>query len=480
MDIILAIGSIVAVVWAAALFRYRHHFKLSPFVVGGTLTLLVGTVFGHSFFNTNVGPIPITLDRLLLGAVVAVFGLQIIRRKERLRSLDRTDLMVLMFLGILTVSTLTHDWKFRDSMPLSQLLFFNFLPICLYFVVKNAKLAERDLYFVFISLAVFCVYLSLTGFAETREWNWAIYPSYISDPTVTEFLGRGRGPLHNPVANGMLIVVGCCSAMFMMAQWRDRGFLCVVAAGVAIIGVLGAYSTLTRIIWFSLAACIFLLTWAPLPKRAKQIYSGVGVMAAMLVVVVASSGALNSFKRDKHVSPHEMSKSAGLRVVFFVIAKDMFMDQPVFGHGFGQYRQAKRPYLNEMTEGNVETALGRSYIQHNIVLSFLTETGLVGAIALLAMLGTFAWIGWSVWFDPGQTLAFRQAGLLLLAFSAVFLITGMVQDVTVIPIANSLLFFFAGLGSNILRTRFEYAHQHAAEPAMVSSHDELQGLLNTA
>lgn len=470
MEFFLGIGVLAAAIWLGVLWRYWERFQFSPIVVGGVATVLVGTVLGHGFFNTNIGPIPITLDRLLLGAVALVFLFRYLRLQEEFRGFDRTDIVVLGFLMVLTLSTFTHDWGFRDNLPISQLLFFVLLPVCLYFVIKHCHLSDRDLRFVFIAFSLLGVYLSLTAFAETREWTWAIFPKHISDPTVFEFLGRGRGPLQNPVANGMLIVVGCCCSGLMIPHVRKNPVRVGLAVAAVLIGCLGTYSTLTRIIWLSLVIALFTLTWAPLPRRGKLLYGSFGIGLGVLLILVMNSGALNSFKRDKHVSTYDMSKSAGLRVVFFVIAKDMFADKPLFGHGFGQYRQAKMTYLDEVTEGNVATAQGARYIQHNIILSFLTETGLIGAFFLLTLLGTFAFVGWTVWFDPLSSLEARQTGILLFILVAIFFVSGMVQDVTLVPMANTLLFFWAGLGSNLYRRRMGGEHVlPKSMPSLVSS-----------
>lgn len=473
MEIVLGIGALVAIVWLAVAWRYGKRLALNPIAVGGVATVLVGTVFGHAFFHTDVGPVPVTFDRLLLGGVFLFFLIRFFLGEEGVRRIDRTDIVVLALIGLLTMSTLTHDWRFRDNLPLSQLLFFVFLPTCLYFVSKNCNLSDRDLKFTYIAFAVLGVYLSLTAFAETRDWTWAVFPRYISDPEITEFLGRGRGPLLNPVSNGLLIILGISCSFLLIPHVRNQPYLVGLAVAAVAIGVLGAYSTLTRIIWLGSLVALFFLTWAPLSKYGKIAFGSISVIVALLIVLVVSTGALTSFKRDKHVSVYDMSKSAGLRVVFFVIAKDMFADKPVFGHGFGQYRQAKMDYLHEPTEGNVETALGKSYIQHNIVLSFLTETGLVGAVMLLCLLGTFASIGWTLWADPVSSLAARQMGLLLFLFVGVFFIAGMVQDVSVVPMANSLLYLLAGLTSNLYSRRAMAANPSVANvpPPLLATAD---------
>ena len=449
MEFIFAIAGLVALVWVAAIARKIPRFQLNPVIVIGVLSLLVGTVFGPSFFSLSAGPIPITFDRVLIGCMFALFAFRFLKGKENLQSVNGADIAILGLLAVLMISTFTHDWSYRDNLPLSRLLFFNILPIGMYFVAKNSNLSQMDLKFVLGGFALLGVYLSLTAVAEMREWHWAVFPSYINDPEVQEFLGRGRGPLHNPVINGMLIIVGCCCTFLLGQHVKHRKLLFTLAGIATLIGCLGAFATLTRIVWFSTLIAIAVLIWSTLRGNQRRIFMVVTIVGAIFLGVVAKSGALNSFKRDKHVTTHEMSKSAGLRVIFWVIAKKMFEDKPMMGHGFAQYTQARQGYLTPADAGTVETTLGGEYIQHNIVLSYATETGLFGTFFLLAMLGSIAFNGLVVWLTPDQSLIARQTGLTMILLVCAYFLCGMFQDVTVITMANSLLLFWGGLVSNL-------------------------------
>ncbi len=449
MEFVTAIGGMVGLVWAAVAARHMARWPVNPIAIGGLATILVGTVFGPSFFSVASGPIPITLDRLILGAVFGGFALRYFFYRESIRPLDRTDAAVLALIGVLVISTFTHDWSYREKLPVSRLLFFNLLPVGLYFVVKNACLNDLDIKVIVISFGLFGAYLSLTAFAECKGLSWAVFPKYINDPTVQEFLGRGRGPLHNPVINGLLIITGCCSCFLIgLINHKNRKWLVLGAVGV-LIGLLGAYSTLTRIVWLSSATALFLIAWLK-SNRALRIGLGtLAVIGCIMLAIIVQTGILSSFKRDKFVTETEMTKSAGLRVIFLVIAEEMFYDKPIFGHGFGQYPQARMGYLKGNHAG-IETALGKDYIQHNILLSYLTETGLFGVFALSILLFTFAGVGWHTWQNPNHSVWKRHVGILLLAYVLCYFMTGMFQDTTVIPMCNMLLFFLAGLSSNVL------------------------------
>lgn len=462
MEFLIAIVVLVGLVWAAALARKITKLNLNPVLAGGVATILVGTVFGPGFLSISAGPIPITLDRILIAGVFGLFAIRFLKGKEDLQVLSGADLATLGMLAVLMFSTFTNDWSYHDNLPISRLLFFHLLPIGLYFVARNARMGDGELKLVLISFAVLGAYLSLTAFAETRDWNWAVYPSYIMSPDVPEFLGRGRGPLHNPVVNGLLIIVGTCSTIMLGFHVKNRKFLLIPIGFFALVGCLGTFSTLTRIVWLSLCVALSALIWSSLQGKYRKAFTLLAIVGAICVVGVAKSGALNSFKRDKHVTTHEMSQSAGLRVIFLVIAKDMFMDKPFWGHGFAQYTKAREPYLQPIDAGEVRTTLGGEYIQHNIILSFLTETGLLGTSFLLAVLATMTHAGWSVWMNGNQTVAAQQMGMLTMICIGVYFICGMFQDFTVIAMGNMLVFFMGGLASNLYSKNRALQHTAAA------------------
>jgi len=56
---------------------------------------------------------------------------------------------------------------------------------------------------------------------------------------------------------------------------------------------------------------------------------------------------------------------------------NMFLDRPLWGCGYSQYKTEPRNYLSDPLD---RSAVGThaDYIPHNVVLSLLTETGLVG------------------------------------------------------------------------------------------------------
>ena len=92
MGLILFFGLIIAIVWALVALKYRQSIdgQYHLFPILGYLVILSGAVFGPEFFSVS-GPIPITIDRLLLGGMCALFGVMVLARRETVFVFNRVD-----------------------------------------------------------------------------------------------------------------------------------------------------------------------------------------------------------------------------------------------------------------------------------------------------------------------------------------------------------------------------------------------------
>jgi O-antigen ligase len=431
MTPILAIAGITGLVWAIVLFRY------GDLVAGCLAVLLVGSVFGHAFFHVSV----ITADRLLIGGLL---GTYIVYRRLDLadpKQIEKSDLAVFLFVAVLAFSTLTSNWRLNGTQPLATLLFFFCLPLVMYWIGRQAKLTERSLLTIFGFLAVFAVYLGLTAVAETRQWWALVFPKYIASPSYAEFFGRGRGPYLNPVGCGLYMSAG----LFGAVQWWPR--LRVVGRGVVLLAagiiLLGVYCTLTRSVWLGAAIGLIMIVGLSIPK-SWRIPMVMAIVIAGLAVGVSKRDKLNKFKRDKDVSVKDMSESVSLRPVLAMVAWKMFLDHPLFGCGFGQYKEHDIEYL-DMVVGDLDLEKARPYHQHNVFLAMLSQTGLLGFGAWMIMLGLWTRNAWRLWSSRQAPLWARQHALLFLALLAAYSFNGMFHDVSIISMVNMLLFFVAGV-----------------------------------
>ena len=443
---------VLPVVFLTACFLLRLNFggmkKVNWLPLGCFSILLIGSVLGHDFFHASV----ITSDRLLLGALWLVFAWQVFSRREELTRLNYLDIAILGWLAVITFSMFSADYTIMNSGPLSRLLFFNFLPVMLYFLIRWVRLEVADLKVFAALMVAFGVYLALTGVAETRGLTALVFPKYILTSETTEFFGRGRGPFLNPVTNGIFMAVCiCCALMWWPRTSGIRGRMVIMTVTLVIAS--GVYSTFTRSTWLSLVVGMGAFVFWPSSNQQK----GFMIVAATLVGIAlfpVVGDKLLSFKRDKEVSLADMEKSALMRPMFAEVAWDMFQDKPIHGVGFAQYPKAKYPYL-QSPHTTAPLMTTRGLMQHNVFLAYVVDMGLIGLSALTCLLATMYFVSWRVWQNQSLDLWARQFALAGVVLLTGYAINGMFHDVSIIPMMHMLLFFWLGLVNNI------YSHQSA-------------------
>ena len=447
IEVLIALVFPLALVAVCAWFRFgpspKSKWNWLPICCLGIVTL--GSVFGRDFFHIPIGPIPVTFDRVVLGFSIAFFFWRFLCSRESLDRLNWLDTAILIWLAVITASTLTGKFTVMNNMPLSRMLFFNWVPAMLYFVTRQAKLSSHDLNIIYCVLGLFGIYLALTAVAEMRSLDSLVFPSYITNSEAREFFGRGRGPFLNPVANGTFQIVCLCCVLTWWPQSRNRGKILII--GVAMVLCIGIYATLTRSNWLALLAAFVWLIFLPATPKTKGTMLVAATLAGLLLFPIVSD-KIFSFKRDQDVSVADMEKSAQLRPMFALIAWKMFQDRPVAGVGFGQYTQYKKPYLRD-ANSNKPLMLTKPFMQHNVFLAYVTELGLIGLGALFWLLFHAGKVGWRVWKNQKLPLNFRQLGLILLAFLSCYCINGMFHDTSIVPQMHILMMFLLGLANNI-------------------------------
>jgi O-antigen ligase len=384
--------------------------------------------------------LPITADRLLLLVLIAQYI--VYRRWGRTdpKPLARADVLLGAFLLVLCVSTVTHDFAYRKALPASQLVFFYLMPAVVYWIARQTAWTEPAAKWLFGSLGVFGVYLALTAVAETHGMWTFVFPRYVASPELKEFYGRGRGPLLNPAGNGLLQTLGLCAALMLWPRLNRVGQLFLLA--LVPVMAYGIYSTYTRSAWMGAAGAMGVLVALTTPRGWRMPVIGTAVIVSVLVTALSWQQFI-AFKRDKELSAEDAAESAKLRPILAQVAWSMFLDRPLLGCGFGQYARESTPYLSDRsTDLPLEKA--RPYVQHNVFLGLLTETGLLGMGLFMGVLACWTRTAWRLWRAEAAPLWVRQTGLLFLAFLAAYLANGMFQDVSIIPMVNMVLFFLGG------------------------------------
>jgi O-antigen ligase len=410
-------------------------------IAGALLVLLAGICFGHPFFRVPLGVIPITADRLLLAIVFVQYLFYRHWNWIERKPLVAADYLLAALVLLLLVSTFTHDYEYQKARPVAQLVFFYLMPVALYWIVRESDFSARSASWLLGSIVAFGVYLSLTAIAEVHQAKSFVFPQYIMSSEVREFLGRGRGPLLNPMANGALIGLSLCAGVIMWPTLGRVGRGLVLAALPLL--AWGIYDTLTRSAWIGAGLGLMVIVALVLPTRWRVFVLGSAAVAGALLLSVGWESLL-AFKRDAGASAQETADSVKLRPILATVAWHMFLDRPILGAGYGQYPQVSREYLSDRsTEYALERA--RPYVQHNAFLGLLTEVGLVGMGLYVALLAAWTSYGWRLWRSDWAPPWARQLGLLFLALVGIYVSAAMFHDINLVPMVNMVVFFFGGM-----------------------------------
>jgi O-antigen ligase len=439
MEALLIIGGIVALVWGAVVMLR------GGLLGGGLAVLLAAIVFGYPFFHVTVGPAPVTLDRFLWVVLVIQY---LIWRRHGLadpKPRGKSEVALILFMLVLAVSTLAHDWQAHNNAALARLVFFYLMPLGMYWVARGAKVTERGMYWLFGSLALLGVYLAATAIAETQQARSLVFPSYIAAPELKEFLGRGRGPLLNPIGNGILM--GTAWGAMLLGWPRVNRFGRLMLLALSLLMGVGVYCTLTRCAWIGAGLGLVLLMLLTVPRIWSIPILGSGLVAASLLAVTHWEQIV-AFKRDQGAGAQETADSVRLRPILARVAWNMFLDRPLLGCGLAHYMDRHVDYLDDRsTELVLEKA--RPYCQHNVFLSLLTETGLVGLGLLVAVLWNWACDAWRLWRCREAPTWARQQGLLMLVLLINYVANGFFHDVSLMIAIQLFLFFMAGVTASL-------------------------------
>ena len=370
MAIIAIILGIAGLIWGFILLRR------GGLLAGCLAVMLAGACFSAEFFKVTLGPAPLTADRILL---IVLVGQYLIWRRwgwADPKPLGKAEILLCLFTGMMVISTFLGDYEYLNYQPVSWLIIYYLMPFCMYWIVRQAELNEKSILAIFVCLTVFGGYLAVTSLAEYFQVWELVFPRYIASNAsmaTAEFVGRARGPFLNPIGNGIALSI-CLGAALMLWPRLDRpGQLLMIPLYLLFFAAI--YATMTRSVWLSGALTLALVAGLAIPWNWRLPILGGGLLLALLIGVTQWD-RLVTFKRDRDLDADKTAESVELRPVLAKIAWDMFLDHPIFGCGYSQYKTEHPNYLSDRsTELVLEK--GRGYIPHNVVLSLLTETGLL-------------------------------------------------------------------------------------------------------
>ncbi|PQO27231.1 O-antigen ligase family protein [Blastopirellula marina] len=440
MPILIAIFALVGLVWGTIL-AARGNLLLA--CVG---QLVVTSVFGVYFLQFDVGGITLSLDRLGIVCLVGAFVLQWKLGKVEIRPWMTLDTVMAIFFGVLFLNTFSHDFRNigpDDVPPVQHLINGYLIPLAIYIVARNIKYDEKQVDWFLVAMTIFGVYLAVTGILEGLGLYGFVFPRYIADPKVGLHFSRARGPMVQSISYGVYLC-GCMLTTCLL-WYRTSSKMRWFVLGLVPLFLAAIFFTKTRTVWMggglSLLAGVFLT----MQGKARAVLI-TGMVACALLAVVAKSDAIMGLKREG--SAEDTKRSVSMRASFTYVSWEMFLDRPILGHGFSQFKKAKLPYL---ADRNVDLVLEllREYDHHNTFLSVLCDLGLAGFLPYLAMYCLWLRDAWRQarsnsppW---AKAVGVLGVGMILVAFSQM-----VGHEITFMPYEQSLIFLIAGMNAALV------------------------------
>ena len=189
----------------------------------------------------------------------------------------------------------------------------------------------------------------------------------------------------------------------MQRRWQQLVLL--AAMPLMAFGVLLTY---TRSTWIGFAASALVVAGFHMPRRLRMPALAGGVLVGMLVAAVSWS-QLMDLKREGSAGDSE--HSVDQRASFAYVSWQMFCDHPICGVGFGRFYDRKLPYLSDRSQ-RIELESIRGLHHHNTFLSVLTETGLVGLAAFVAVFVAWGRTAWRLATNVAAAPWVRAQGML--------------------------------------------------------------------
>jgi putative inorganic carbon (HCO3(-)) transporter len=197
---------------------------------------------------------------------------------------------------------------------------------------------------------------------------------------------RASGPL-DPNFFGQVLVATAMLALYLgiSARNRDGRWLGVAACGVCLgaVALTGSRGALVA----AVAAFLLVLLLAPIPRRIVGTAGAVAVVAGLIFLpsgLKARVGLPTSSADSQQVAVVQKGSASALRgrESENLAAVEMFRDYPIFGVGPANY---PLHYLDYSQQIGLDPRLEQRQ-PHSLYLGALAETGIVGAVALLAIL----------------------------------------------------------------------------------------------
>ena len=381
----------------------QFWFNLIPAVVILTLTALVSfeKIFWFIIFCT---PLSLNLENLELGGIGMFIPTE----------------PLLFFVMLLFIIRLFHQFDYDKKVllhPITLAIIFNLI----WLIITSLTSARPIVSFKFVVARMWFLvtfyFIAIQIFKEKDKirpflWLYIIPLTMVIIYTVTNhyFHDFDDKPAHfvmqpffkDHTSYGAILVMYLPVLVYLLYFYQKPSmkFYSTILLVIFLIGVIFSY---TRAAWLSLAASIALWAVYKLKIRFSYILGLVFVLGIMLaaswsqiMISLEKNRTESSSDFSKHIrSMSNVSSDASNleRINRWECAIKMFKEKPVFGWGPGTYMFEYAPFQHSKSMTIISTNLGTRGNAHSEYIGPLAESGVLGSISFILIIGMFFYYG---------------------------------------------------------------------------------------
>ncbi|MHA1341454.1 MAG: O-antigen ligase family protein [Promethearchaeota archaeon] len=378
----------------------------------------------------------VELYRIILVIIILIFLLQISLKKRMTLPITEIETMMILFSIVCLISMIKVGNIYKGGgLELRNFLNGYAIPFSIFFLAKNIVDSEKKIKIIFQFFLILGIYLTFTGIFEHFHLAALVYPRYIMNPNVGIHWGRARGPFVQAAVNGTVLGMIFWASIYLIIYKQEKLSRIFYGIPIAIIPI-SIFFTYTRACWLGF---IFSILIASLfhPKLRK-----IFLFIFFLVLIIFIFNRPNIMSKSRAVDRIRDSNPIYDRLNLYATSLNMFLDKPLFGIGFDNFKRFSYKYSNKIR--------GIPYIfidsQHDTLVSILVELGLVGLIPLLLIF--FYIFRYSIQlYRHFHNNSFLGKGLVAIfwAISTVFVINMQFIQMRFFLFANCIFFLFGGI-----------------------------------
>lgn len=390
--------------------------------------------------------LPVEIFLAVFAALVLATALWLDRTRDRVRGIGPIEWAMAAYVTCNVYSMLApHQYPTGDpllgtDLPIPRFIVVGALiPFVMYVVGRytfNRPSSVRALLWVILALVSYSAAVSIMPSIGLADLVW---PRFIVTDVRPSWAGRAVGIFNQPVANGMVLVIGFAIAMVLFNRRNDPAWQRYAALAVAIASGCGLYLTHTRAVW--LAGVAVLIIGAILAKGYRRGY--IMILLLLGVAVLVNWTAFTS--ADRTAGGVGSDAEVESRLNDMQTALWAFTQKPIDGWGIGRF-QSINTIHHQQWSVDIPWSSGFGEVSHQNELAILAELGALGLAAWICVLALVAHRLWLAYRTlPEQELCGKPLAIMAFMAIAVLLCAGLTVDLRYFDFPTAVIFLLAGV-----------------------------------